>query len=76
VDALTRRYGIVGADRFPGPEREVRVGPPQCVDIMLRMNMERPDSTGDERDELTVLAMLELLQQLENPFKRLARVIP
>jgi hypothetical protein len=36
----------------------------------------RPDLTEDERDERTVLQLLELLQQFGNPLQRPAKVIP
>ncbi len=35
-----------------------------------------PDLTEDERDEVTVLALLELLQRFGDPLKRPAKVIP
>jgi hypothetical protein len=38
--------------------------------------MKRPDLTEDDRDEVTVLALLELLQQFGDPLKRPAQVIP
>jgi hypothetical protein len=38
--------------------------------------MKRPDLTEDDRDEVTVLALLELLQQFGDPLKRPAKVIP
>jgi hypothetical protein len=36
----------------------------------------RPDLTEDERDEQTVLQLLELLQRFGDPLKRPAKVIP
>jgi hypothetical protein len=38
--------------------------------------MERPDFTEDERNEVTVLAMLEILRVFGDPRKRPAKVIP
>jgi hypothetical protein len=38
--------------------------------------MKPPDFTEDERDELTVLQLLELLQRFGDPLKRPAKVIP
>ena len=35
-----------------------------------------PDLTEDERDEVTMLALLEILEQFGNPLKRPAKVIP
>jgi hypothetical protein len=36
----------------------------------------RPELTEDERDEKTVLQLLELLQRFGDPLKRPAKVIP
>jgi hypothetical protein len=38
--------------------------------------MKPTDLTEDERDELTVLALLEILRQFGDPLKRPAKVIP
>jgi hypothetical protein len=38
--------------------------------------MKRSDLTEDDRDEETVLTLLELLQQFGDPLKRPAKVIP
>jgi hypothetical protein len=38
--------------------------------------MEPPEIPEDERDELTVLAMLELLRRLEDPVKPPGKLIP
>ncbi|MDT7813239.1 MAG: hypothetical protein QOJ42_3155 [Acidobacteriaceae bacterium] len=38
--------------------------------------MKPPDLTESERDELTVLQLLELLQRFGNPLKRPGKVIP
>jgi hypothetical protein len=37
--------------------------------------MKRPDLTEDERDELTVLRLRELLRRFGDPLKRPAKVI-
>jgi hypothetical protein len=38
--------------------------------------MEPPKLTEDEHDEVTVLALLEILQQFGDPLRRPAKVIP
>jgi hypothetical protein len=38
--------------------------------------MKPPKLTEDERNELTVIALLELLQQFGDPLKQPAKVIP
>jgi hypothetical protein len=53
----------------------LRGGHPGFVRPILD-RMEPPKLTEDDRDELTVLALLEILERFGDPVKRPAKVIP